>query len=47
MFSLGRHAASALGTPRRFDCAYLTLSADRAAEATLVLGARVTIPNAA
>jgi hypothetical protein len=29
---------------KRFDGAYLTLSADRAAEATLILDARVTIP---
>jgi L-ascorbate metabolism protein UlaG (beta-lactamase superfamily) len=36
--------AGAAQLARRFDGAYLTLSADRAAEATLILDARVTIP---
>ena len=29
---------------QRFEGAYLTLSSDRAAEATIILGARVAIP---
>jgi L-ascorbate metabolism protein UlaG (beta-lactamase superfamily) len=36
--------AGAVQLAKRFDGAYLTLSADRAAEATLILDARVTIP---
>jgi L-ascorbate metabolism protein UlaG (beta-lactamase superfamily) len=36
--------AGAVQVPRRFDCAYLTLSSDRAAEATKLLGVRSTIP---
>jgi L-ascorbate metabolism protein UlaG (beta-lactamase superfamily) len=36
--------AGAVQVAKRFDGAYLTLSADRAAEATLILGARVAIP---
>jgi L-ascorbate metabolism protein UlaG (beta-lactamase superfamily) len=36
--------AGAAKLARRFDGAYLTLSADRAAEATLILDARVAIP---
>jgi L-ascorbate metabolism protein UlaG (beta-lactamase superfamily) len=36
--------AGAVQIGKRFDGAYLTLSADRAAEATLILQARVTVP---
>jgi L-ascorbate metabolism protein UlaG (beta-lactamase superfamily) len=36
--------AGAVQLAKRFDGAYLTLSADRAAEATLILDARVAIP---
>ena len=36
--------AGAVQLPTRFDGAYLTLSADRAAEATLILQARAAIP---
>jgi|SRR5579884_2315074 len=36
--------AGAVQIPRRFDGAYLTLSSDRAAEATRLLGARVAMP---
>jgi L-ascorbate metabolism protein UlaG (beta-lactamase superfamily) len=36
--------AGAVQRAERFDGAYLTLSSDRAAEATLILGARVAIP---
>jgi len=36
--------AGAVQIPARFDGAYLTLSADRAAEATIILQARVAIP---
>lgn len=36
--------AGAVQVPRRFDRAYLTLSSDRAAEATLLLGARAAVP---
>jgi L-ascorbate metabolism protein UlaG (beta-lactamase superfamily) len=36
--------AGAVQLTKRFDGAYLTLSADRAAEATLILDARVAIP---
>jgi L-ascorbate metabolism protein UlaG (beta-lactamase superfamily) len=36
--------AGAVQLPHRFDGAYLTLSSDRAAEATKVLGARAAIP---
>ena len=36
--------AGAVQLARRFDGAYLTLSADRAAEATIILGARAAIP---
>jgi L-ascorbate metabolism protein UlaG (beta-lactamase superfamily) len=36
--------AGAVQVPHRFDCAYLTLSSDRAAEATKILGVRAAIP---
>jgi len=36
--------AGAVQRPHRFDGAYLTLSSDRAAEATKLLGVRATIP---
>lgn len=36
--------AGAVQIPRRFDGAYLTLSSDRAAEATKLLGVRAAIP---
>ena len=36
--------AGAVQVPHRFDCAYLTLSSDRAAEAAKLLGARAVIP---
>jgi L-ascorbate metabolism protein UlaG (beta-lactamase superfamily) len=36
--------AGAAQIPSRFDGAYLTLSSDRAAQATILLGARVAIP---
>lgn len=36
--------AGAVQLTRRFDGAYLTLSSDRTAEATIILGARVAIP---
>ena len=36
--------AGAVQISRRFDGAYLTLSADRAAEATIILQAHTTIP---
>jgi L-ascorbate metabolism protein UlaG (beta-lactamase superfamily) len=36
--------AGAVQVPYRFDCAYLTLSSDRAAEAAKILGVRVAIP---
>jgi L-ascorbate metabolism protein UlaG (beta-lactamase superfamily) len=36
--------AGAVQLPHRFDGAYLTLSSDRAAEATKVLGVRATLP---
>lgn len=36
--------AGAVQLPHRFDGAYLTLSSDRAAEATRILGARVAAP---
>jgi L-ascorbate metabolism protein UlaG (beta-lactamase superfamily) len=36
--------AGAVQLPHRFDCAYLTLSSDRAAEATKLLGVRATVP---
>jgi L-ascorbate metabolism protein UlaG (beta-lactamase superfamily) len=36
--------AGAVQVPHRFDGAYLTLSGDRAAEATKLLGVRATIP---
>jgi len=36
--------AGAVQIPQRFDGAYLTLSSDRAAMATIALGARVAIP---
>jgi L-ascorbate metabolism protein UlaG (beta-lactamase superfamily) len=36
--------AGAVQVPYRFDCAYLTLSSDRAAEAAKLLGARAVVP---
>jgi L-ascorbate metabolism protein UlaG (beta-lactamase superfamily) len=36
--------AGAVQVPYRFDCAYLTLSSDRAAEAAKILGVRAAIP---
>jgi L-ascorbate metabolism protein UlaG (beta-lactamase superfamily) len=36
--------AGAVQVPHRFDCAYLTLSSERAAEAAKILGVRVAIP---
>ncbi len=36
--------AGAVQVPHRFNCAYLTLSSDRAAEATELLGARAALP---
>jgi L-ascorbate metabolism protein UlaG (beta-lactamase superfamily) len=36
--------AGAVQVPYRFDCAYLTLSSDRAAEAAKILGARAVFP---
>jgi L-ascorbate metabolism protein UlaG (beta-lactamase superfamily) len=36
--------AGAVQIPSRFDCAYLTLSSDRAAEAARILGARAVVP---
>jgi L-ascorbate metabolism protein UlaG (beta-lactamase superfamily) len=36
--------AGAVQVPHRFDCAYLTLSSDRAAEAAKILGARAVVP---
>jgi len=36
--------AGAVQLPNRFDGAYLTLSSDRAAEATKLLGVRATLP---
>jgi L-ascorbate metabolism protein UlaG (beta-lactamase superfamily) len=36
--------AGAVQVPHRFDCAYLTLSSDRAAEAAKLLGVRAALP---
>jgi L-ascorbate metabolism protein UlaG (beta-lactamase superfamily) len=36
--------AGAVQVPYRFDCAYLTLSSDRAAAAAQILGARAVVP---
>jgi L-ascorbate metabolism protein UlaG (beta-lactamase superfamily) len=36
--------AGAVQVPYRFDCAYLTLSSDRAAEAAKILGAHAVVP---
>jgi L-ascorbate metabolism protein UlaG (beta-lactamase superfamily) len=36
--------AGAVQVPYRFDCAYLTLSSDRAAEAAKILGVRAVVP---
>jgi L-ascorbate metabolism protein UlaG (beta-lactamase superfamily) len=36
--------AGAVSVPHRFDGAYLTLSSERAAEATKILGARTVVP---
>jgi L-ascorbate metabolism protein UlaG (beta-lactamase superfamily) len=36
--------AGAVQVPHRFDCAYLTLSSERAAEAAKILGVRAVVP---
>lgn len=43
-FDVGILFAGAVQVPHRFDCAYLTLSSDRAAEATKLLGVRAALP---